>query len=80
MNKQELQACAAAKSDQVDADDLIGGITMDVTIQEVQRGPSKEQPLQLVLKETDKFYRRMKLIVLRRRFRALFWKRCRSAG
>ena len=57
MNKQELQACAAAKSDQIDADNLIGGITMDVTITAVQRGPSNEQPLQLVLKETDKFYR-----------------------
>ena len=57
MNKEELQACAIAKSDQIDADNLIGGITMDVTIQAVQRGPSNEQPLQLVLKETDKFYR-----------------------
>ena len=57
MNKQELQACAAAKSDQIDADNLIGGITMDVTIKAVQRGPSNEQPLQLVLEETDKFYR-----------------------
>lgn len=57
MNKTELQACAAAKSDQIDADNLIGGITMDVTIKAVQRGPSNEQPLQLVLEETDKFYR-----------------------
>lgn len=57
MNKEELQACAIAKSDQIDADNLIGGITMDVTIQAVQRGPSNEQPLQLVLKETEKFYR-----------------------
>ncbi len=57
MNKQELQACAIAKSDQIDADNLIGGITMDVTITAVQRGPSNEQPLQLVLKETEKFYR-----------------------
>ena len=57
MNKQELQQCAAAKSDQIDADNLIGGITMDVTIKAVQRGPSNEQPLQLVLEETDKFYR-----------------------
>ena len=30
---------------------------MDVTIKAVQRGPSNEQPLQLVLEETDKFYR-----------------------
>lgn len=57
MNKIELQACAEAKSDQIDADNLIGGITMDVTIKAVQRGPSNEQPLQLVLEETDKFYR-----------------------
>ena len=57
MNKTELQQCAAAKSDQIDADNLIGGITMDVTIKAVQRGPSNEQPLQLVLEETDKFYR-----------------------
>ena len=57
MNKEELQQCAAAKSDQIDADNLIGGITMDVTIKAVQRGPSNEQPLQLVLEETDKFYR-----------------------
>ena len=57
MNKKELQQCAAAKSDQIDADNLIGGITMDVTIKAVQRGPSNEQPLQLVLEETDKFYR-----------------------
>lgn len=57
MNKQELVACAEAKSDQIDADNLIGGITMDVTIKAVQRGPSNEQPLQLVLAETDKFYR-----------------------
>ena len=57
MNKQELQQCAAAKSDQIDADNLIGGITMDVTIKAVQRGPSNEQPLQLVLEETEKFYR-----------------------
>ena len=57
MNKTELQACAEAKSDQIDADNLIGGITMDVTIKAVQRGPSNEQPLQLVLEETDKFYR-----------------------
>ena len=57
MNKSELQQCAAAKSDQIDADNLIGGITMDVTIKAVQRGPSNEQPLQLVLDETDKFYR-----------------------
>ena len=57
MNKSELQACAAAKSDQIDADNLIGGITMDVTIKAVQRGPSNEQPLQLVLEETEKFYR-----------------------
>ena len=57
MNKADMQACAAAKSDQIDADNLIGGITMDVTIKAVQRGPSNEQPLQLVLEETDKFYR-----------------------
>ena len=57
MNKEELQQTAAAKSDQIDADNLIGGITMDVTIKAVQRGPSNEQPLQLVLEETDKFYR-----------------------
>ncbi len=57
MNKIELQACAEARSDQIDADNLIGGITMDVTIKAVQRGPSNEQPLQLVLEETDKFYR-----------------------
>ena len=30
---------------------------MDVTIKAVQRGPSNEQPLQLVLEETEKFYR-----------------------
>ncbi len=57
MNREELQQCAAAKSDQIDADNLIGGITMDVTIKAVQRGPSNEQPLQLVLEETEKFYR-----------------------
>lgn len=57
MNKIELAKCAEAKSDQIDADNLIGGITMDVTIKTVQRGPSNEQPLQLVLEETDKFYR-----------------------
>lgn len=57
MNKAELTKCAEAKSDQIDADNLIGGITMDVTIKAVQRGPSNEQPLQLVLEETDKFYR-----------------------
>lgn len=57
MNKTELVACAEAKSDQIDADNLIGGITMDVTIKAVQRGPSNEQPLQLVLAETEKFYR-----------------------
>lgn len=57
MNKDELIACAAAKSDQIDADNLIGGIIMDVTIKAVQRGPSQEQPLQLVLVETEKFYR-----------------------
>ena len=57
MNREELQQTAAAKSDQIDADNLIGGITMDVTIKAVQRGPSNEQPLQLVLDETDKFYR-----------------------
>lgn len=57
MNKDELIECAAAKSDQIDADNLIGGITMDVTIKAVQRGPSSEQPLQLVLVETEKFYR-----------------------
>jgi len=57
MNKAELIQAVEAKSDQVDADNLIGGITMDVTIKAVQRGPSNEQPLQLVLKETDKFYR-----------------------
>lgn len=57
MNKEELVACAAAKSDQIDADNLIGGIVMDVTIKAVQRGPSQEQPLQLALEETEKFYR-----------------------
>jgi hypothetical protein len=57
MNKDDLVASAAAKSDQIDADNLIGGITMDVTIKAVQRGPSQEQPLQLVLEETSKFYR-----------------------
>ncbi len=57
MNKEELTKCAEAKSDQIDADNLIGGITMDVTIKAVQRGPSNEQPLQLLLDETDKFYR-----------------------
>lgn len=57
MNKDELIECAAAKSDQIDADNLIGGITIDVTIKAVQRGPSQEQPLQLVLEETEKFYR-----------------------
>lgn len=57
MNKDELIATAQARSDQVDADDLIGGITLDVTIKTVQRGPSNEQPLQLVLEETEKFYR-----------------------
>ena len=57
MNKEELVAAVQAKSDQIDADDLIGGITLDVTIKAVQRGPSAEQPLQLVLEETPKFYR-----------------------
>ena len=57
MNKSELIQAVAAKSDQIDADNLIGGITMDVTIKSVQRGPSNEQPVQLVLNETDKFYR-----------------------
>lgn len=57
MNKADMIQSVAAKSDQIDADNLIGGITMDVTITAVQRGPSNEQPLQLVLKETDKFYR-----------------------
>jgi len=57
MNKAELIQAVEAKSDQVDADNLIGGITMDVTIKAVQRGPSNEQPVQLLLNETDKFYR-----------------------
>lgn len=57
MNKADMIQSVAAKSDQIDADNLIGGITMDVTITAVQRGPSNEQPLQLVLNETDKFYR-----------------------
>lgn len=57
MNKEELIASAAAKSDQIDADNLIGGITLDLTIKAVQRGPSNEQPLQIVCEETDKFYR-----------------------
>ena len=57
MDKDELIKAVAAKSDQVDADNLIGGITMDVTIEAVQRGPSNEQPLQLALKETPLFYR-----------------------
>jgi hypothetical protein len=56
MDKQELQKSAEAKSDQIDADDMIGNITMDVTIEAVKRGTS-EQPIQLVLKETEKFYR-----------------------
>ena len=63
MNKQELQQCAAARSDQYNADDLIGGITLDVTIKEVQRGPSKEQKIQLALVETEKFYRPSKTYV-----------------
>lgn len=57
MNKIELQKSIEAKSPQIDADDLVGGLTLDLTIKAVQRGPSNEQPLQLVLEETDKFYR-----------------------
>ena len=63
MNKEEMIQCAAARSDQYNADDLVGGITLDVTIKEVQRGPSKEQKLQLALKETEKFYRPSKTYI-----------------
>lgn len=57
MDKAELQKSIEAKSPQIDADDLVGGLTLDLTIKAVQRGPSNEQPIQLVLKETEKFYR-----------------------
>lgn len=56
MNKIELLETAQARSDQFNADDLIN-THVDVTIKAVQRGPTKEQALQIVLEETDKFYR-----------------------
>ena len=56
MNKQELIETAQARSDQINSDDLIN-THVDVTIKAVQRGPTKEQALQIVLEETDKFYR-----------------------
>lgn len=57
MNKIELQKSIEAKSPQIDADDLVSGLTLDLTIKAVQRGPSNEQPVQIVCEETEKFYR-----------------------
>lgn len=56
MDKQELIETAQARSDQINSDDLIN-THVDVTIKAVQRGPTKEQALQIALEETDKFYR-----------------------
>ena len=56
MNKIELLETAQARSDQFNADDLIN-THVDVTIKAVQRGPTKEQALQIALEETEKFYR-----------------------
>lgn len=56
MNKIELLETAQARSDQINSDDLIN-THVDVTIKAVQRGPTKEQALQIALEETDKFYR-----------------------
>lgn len=56
MNKQELIETAQARSDQINSDDLIN-THVDVTIKAVQRGPTKEQALQIALEETEKFYR-----------------------
>ena len=56
MNKIELLETAQARSDQINSDDLIN-THVDVTIKAVQRGPTKEQALQIALEETEKFYR-----------------------
>lgn len=44
------------KSDQINADDLIGG-PMTVTIASVKITPGTEQPIQMTLRETGKYYR-----------------------
>lgn len=56
LTKEDMTASIEAKSDQIDADNLISG-PIDVTIKAVTRGPSNEQPIQIVLQETPLFYR-----------------------
>lgn len=56
ITKEDMAASIEARSEQIDADNLISG-PIDVTIKAVTRGPSNEQPIQIVLQETPLFYR-----------------------
>jgi len=56
LTKEDMAASIEARSEQIDADNLISG-PIDVTIKAVTRGPSNEQPIQIVLQETPLFYR-----------------------
>lgn len=56
ITKEDLAASIEARSEQIDADNLISG-PVDVTIKAVTKGPSNEQPIQIVLQETPLFYR-----------------------
>lgn len=57
----DMSAVVVAKSDQVNADDLVAG-PMIVTIAGVKITPGTEQPVQMTLEETNKFFRPCKTV------------------
>lgn len=52
----DMSGVIEPKSDQLNADDMISG-PMTVTIRDVKITPGTEQPVSIILSETDKFYR-----------------------
>lgn len=57
----DMSAVIIAKSDQINADDLVAG-PMIVTIAAVKITPGTEQPVQMSLEETSKFFRPCKTV------------------
>lgn len=57
----DLTDSIAPKSDQLDAEDLLGGPRL-VTIAAVREGPSKEQPVNIYLREFDRPWRPSKTV------------------
>lgn len=53
----DMTAVIVPKSDQWNFDDFLGGVTMTVTITAAKVSPGTEQPVQLSLSGTKKFYR-----------------------